>query len=252
MFNGRNNMKIQILSDLHLEFFKKDKSRFLFIEGLVPNEKVDVLVLAGDIVTKGNLQNSIKTICDNWNQVVYVAGNHEYYNSNFEEINGSLCNVNMSNFHVLNDSCVNIEGQNFIGSTLWFPDGPYNYSYSRSLNDFNRIEYFRDKVYNTNTNSVSFLKDNVSSDDIVLTHHLPLEESVSNQYKNDPFNCFFLCDMSDVISDKEPKLWIHGHTHGSFDYKKDNTRVVCNPYGYVNMDENPDFIKHLIIDTDGE
>jgi Icc-related predicted phosphoesterase len=29
-----------------------------------------------------------------------------------------------------------------------------------------------------------------------------------------------------------PALWLHGHTHGSCDYKLGDTRVVCNPMGY--------------------
>ena len=27
-------------------------------------------------------------------------------------------------------------------------------------------------------------------------------------------------------------LWIHGHTHDSFDYEVAGTRVICNPKGY--------------------
>ena len=32
---------------------------------------------------------------------------------------------------------------------------------------------------------------------------------------------------------KVPVLWVHGHTHDSFDYQVGNCRVVCNPRGYV-------------------
>ena len=32
---------------------------------------------------------------------------------------------------------------------------------------------------------------------------------------------------------KHVALWVHGHTHDSFDYKVNgHTRVVCNPRGY--------------------
>ena len=30
-----------------------------------------------------------------------------------------------------------------------------------------------------------------------------------------------------------PVLWVHGHTHNSFDYQVGNCRVVCNPRVYV-------------------
>ena len=30
-----------------------------------------------------------------------------------------------------------------------------------------------------------------------------------------------------------PVLWVHGHTHQSFDYRVRSCRIVCNPRGYV-------------------
>ncbi len=33
-------------------------------------------------------------------------------------------------------------------------------------------------------------------------------------------------------------LWIHGHTHDSFDYVHNGTRVVCNPRGYCEFAGN--------------
>ena len=53
-----------------------------------------------------------------------------------------------------------------------------------------------------------------------------------------------------MIEIKQPSLWLHGHTHESFDYNIKNTRVVCNPRGYINSpDLNKSFNKDLIIDT---
>jgi hypothetical protein len=39
------------------------------------------------------------------------------------------------------------------------------------------------------------------------------------------------------------RLWVHGHTHDSFDYTIKGTRVVCNPRGYARdgVNENPHF-----------
>jgi hypothetical protein len=38
-------------------------------------------------------------------------------------------------------------------------------------------------------------------------------------------------------------LWVHGHTHDSFDYEVNGTRVVCNPRGYARngINENVGF-----------
>jgi hypothetical protein len=47
--------------------------------------------------------------------------------------------------------------------------------------------------------------------------------------------------MEDFILQHQPRLWIHGHTHESFDYKIGKTRVVCNPRGYAAIEENKGF-----------
>jgi hypothetical protein len=44
-------------------------------------------------------------------------------------------------------------------------------------------------------------------------------------------------------------LWIHGHTHESFDYVVNGTRVVCNPRGYAPRDLNPAFDPGLTVDV---
>jgi predicted phosphodiesterase len=50
------------------------------------------------------------------------------------------------------------------------------------------------------------------------------------------------------------QLWIHGHTHDSFDYTVHRTRVVCNPRGYAKAgtNENPRFDPDLIIEVVGD
>ena len=47
--------------------------------------------------------------------------------------------------------------------------------------------------------------------------------------------------MNDFILEHQPRLWIHGHTHESFDYEIGKTRVVCNPRGYASTEENKEF-----------
>jgi predicted phosphodiesterase len=45
---------------------------------------------------------------------------------------------------------------------------------------------------------------------------------------------FFVCDMAARVRERQPKLWIHGHSHDRCDYLLGRTRVVANPLGYPN------------------
>jgi len=44
-------------------------------------------------------------------------------------------------------------------------------------------------------------------------------------------NAFFVCDMAAYVRERQPKLWIHGHSHDRCDYRLGGTRVVANPRG---------------------
>jgi hypothetical protein len=71
---------------------------------------------------------------------------------------------------------------------------------------------------------------------------------VSAQYKGSPLNPFFVCDVENIIYERTPKLWIHGHTHDSVDLKLGDTRIVCNPIGYPH-ERNPAFDPMKVIEV---
>jgi hypothetical protein len=54
--------------------------------------------------------------------------------------------------------------------------------------------------------------------------------------------------MMHVIADARPALWVHGHTHDSLDYRIGDTRIICNPFGYLHHEENPKFQRDLVVD----
>ena len=242
-------MKIQVLSDLHLEFFNIKQQKNVFIDSLLPKEEVDVLVLAGDISTKTEIVEDLKQFCGQWKNVIYVTGNHEYYKSGFKYIHDQIYNIHDSNLFFLNNDDVLVDGQRFIGTTLWFPDvDGHNFIYKHMLNDFCQILNLQQDVYKINQNSVDCLNEHVRIGDVVITHHLPANGSIAERFKNDSFSRFFLCNMEDLIKREKPKLWIHGHTHDSFDYQLEDTRIVCNPYGYFGHEENKSFQDHMVIE----
>ena len=66
---------------------------------------------------------------------------------------------------------------------------------------------------------------------VVVTHHCPSWNSVTPKYQSNLLSACFASRLEDLLGKSE--LWIHGHTHESFDYDINGTRVVCNPRGYV-------------------
>ena len=85
----------------------------------------------------------------------------------------------------------------------------------------------------------------ISSDKkvVVVGHHAPSKQSTKPQYQGDVVvNGAYSSDLSDIMLDNPSiKLWTHGHTHSSFDYMIGSTRIVCNPRGYFNYEENEEF-----------
>ena len=79
---------------------------------------------------------------------------------------------------------------------------------------------------------------------IVVGHHCPSEQSVAAQYKGDLLNGAFRSDLDDFIEARpQIRYWLHGHTHHNFNYWIGETRVVCNPRGYVGHESSADFFK---------
>ena len=79
---------------------------------------------------------------------------------------------------------------------------------------------------------------------IVVGHHCPSELSVAPQYKGDLLNGAFRSKLDDFIEARpQIKYWLHGHTHHNFNYWIGETRVVCNPRGYVGHESMADWFK---------
>ena len=67
-------MKIRVLSDLHLENDEPE---------LIPHAQADLIVLAGDIHNHAAGPRWAAQTFDGAVPVVYVPGNHEYYDGEF-------------------------------------------------------------------------------------------------------------------------------------------------------------------------
>lgn len=77
---------------------------------------------------------------------------------------------------------------------------------------------------------------------VVVGHHSPSKMSTKPRYEKDVMvNGAYSSDLSEFILDRpQIKVWTHGHTHHEFDYMIGSTRIVCNPRGYIDYEEQAD------------
>ncbi len=245
-------MRLQVASDWHFECQADDGKSF--VESLDPS-KCDVLVLAGDLcpVTDG-LYNSLVMICRRFKdaQVLYVPGNHDYWRSDRGTVNAALRKAKdrNANLHLFNREVLTLGGKRFLGATLWFPRSRRTEEQASGWSDFLTIPGFFKWVYEANRMDCLYFRKELQEGDIVITHHLPSWLCVDPKYAADSTNCFYVCDLEDLILERKPALWIHGHTHVSGDHMIGSTRILCNPFGYAveNM-MNPRYQEELVIEV---
>lgn len=243
-------MRIQLMSDLHAEFHRDHG--LAFAESLDPSG-VDVLVLAGDIgvISKDSLEQMLSFLCAKYPHVVYVAGNHEFYNASpsLVEKHRVLLTGKFPNLYWLENSDVIIQGRRFLGGTLWFPR-PKNPTLKLNMNDFHVIREFEPWVYEQHAKTVDYLRSEVKAGDIVVTHMLPTSRAVSPRWRGDALNPFFAVDdiPDDVLG--RPAAWFFGHTHDSVNFRFGDCTFMCNPFGYARVGENTRFQDRYIIHLD--
>ena len=242
-------LTLQIASDLHLEFHADGGAAF--IDAMDPVD-VDILVLAGDILSARfftQTQALFRRLAAKYTQILYIPGNHELYGSRPEEAIAVLRKSlgGLSNVAMLDNQVCVIGGQRFLGGPMWFPQWSPLHDYAATqMSDFTQIVDFRPWVVQENKKFREFIQANLKGGDIVLTHYLPSQQSVSARYKGSAVNPFFVCEMDQLIRDRKPSLWVHGHTHDSFDYQLSSTRIVCNPFGYPRQ-LNAGYLEKLLI-----
>jgi len=235
-------MKLHVLSDLHLSLAGMD----------VPDTDADVLILAGDIARPDAACAWARQV---HKPVIYVAGNHEFYGGDLE---GTLHELRRqcaaSGLHLLECDAWQFDGVRFLGATLWsdfrlFADDETRASSmaaaSRLIRDFQRISVDpqHSRVFTPHDSQALFdrtvtwleaqLQQPFDGPTVVITHHAPSLRSVHPRFEGSLLNGAFVSDLERLMGAERVRLWIHGHTHDSFDYTVRGTRVLCNPRGYV-------------------
>ena len=226
-------MKIQIISDVHLEFGAFE----------LPDEDCDVLIAAGDI---GVGLEGLDWLLTLNMPVIYIAGNHEFWGYEMQNLQDDLVDVSKgTNVRYLEKKSTVIKGTRFLGCTLWTDfddcdDEEVMQDLQNIMNDFRYISYQESLItpgnlIDINRDSVKWLQRELAKNHdgptVVVTHHAPTKKSWAAD--PDDYLKYAYCNkLEPLLKENDIDLWVHGHIHHASDYTKHGTRIVCNPRGY--------------------
>ena len=274
-------MKIQLLSDLHLEVHPQFVAQ--------PAVGADVLVLAGDI---GSYQSNTQVEGENFGlerfsplpqyagwptPVLFVPGNHEYDMQDFDEARIRLQRTcDRLGLIWLDRETVVLDDVRFIGTTLWSDFDAI--AMNEGVTDITRLHQLREKAFRAanfylqktggTRHGKPFLAESMREESLVcqdwlraalqqpydgptvaVTHFAPSLRSADPRYGLVPGTAGFCNVMDDLLPSAD--LWLHGHLHCASDYVAKGVRadgsawqchVVANPLGYARKGEQQQFL----------
>ncbi len=278
-------MKLQLLSDLHLESQPDFQTH--------PAADANVLVLAGDI---GSYQSGSKLQDQDFGltrfsplygwpvPVYFVPGNHEYDALDFDQAHARLrqtcarLGITWLDREIVSLPYSASDGSalRLIGTTLWTdfdalaPQeyGPDSKALAETLKardkafraaDFylkktgtlrNGLPFLSQAVRDEGLQSQAWLRDALSQPfegkTIVVTHFAPSLHSADPRYGRVPGTAGFCNALDDLLPNAA--LWLHGHLHTPQNYVHNGCRVVANPLGYAHKNEQAYFRADAVIE----
>ena len=262
-------MKIQLLSDLHLE----NNPDFT----PVPAPGADLLVLAGDIGSYQRLRGGAVMPEPDWGlgrfarwpvPVLFVPGNHEYDALDVDRAHGDLQQACARHGIRWLESTVWVwRGVRFIGSTLWS-------DYDATCPDPRERLAHREKAFRAANHYLARMGSTVSGQPfdaaamrerglqsqawlraalaqphdgatVVVTHFAPTLHSADPRYGLSPGTAGFCNALDDLLPQAD--LWLHGHMHCPTDVQVGRCRIRANPLGYANKGEQDAFDPQLLV-----
>lgn len=273
-------VKIYTMSDLHIDWncmtIKDYEELFKDIEFN------SYLIIAGDlceIYHDEEFYSFFDFTTKIFKNIIYIAGNHEYYKSYLDDgiIRDKL--KKYVNVTFLQNEFKEFEEDKFVvyGTTLWTGSSgnlEVDVMVSQHMNDYKliynknpditkppfgtyKVNIKREDIISLHKDMYNKLEDfleeivNEKITKIVVTHHLPMYDLISDEYRGDIHNSGYASNLNDKLKKLDFDYWICGHTHKSkdYDFKLDNGKIakfIVNPFGYAK--ENPDFNKNKSID----
>ena len=274
-------MRIQLLSDLHLESNPGFRAE--------PAAGAQLLVLAGDI---GSYQPRPGGTCmtePDWGlqrfsplpqyagwptPVLYVPGNHEYDALDFDQAHAGLrAACERLGIVWLEREQWLWQGVRFIGATLWsdydaLAQGPDLATRLRQREKaFRAANFYLTKMKGQRQgrlfDAAAMREEALASQDwlrqalaqphagptVVVTHFAPSLRSADPRYGLTPGTAGFCNALDDWLALAD--VWMHGHLHCPHDYRVGACRVVANPLGYGDKGEQAGFVADFCVDLPG-
>ncbi len=271
-------MKLQLLSDLHLE---TDASF-----AATPAADADLLVLAGDIGSYQKRRDGTVMDEPDWGlrrfsplpqhggwptPVLFVPGNHEYDGLDWDEAHAGLRRAcDRLGIAWLERETLQIDGVRFIGTTLW---SDYDALAPADTTETERLR-LREKAFraaNFYLHKMAGLRSGALFDaaamrelglecqdwlrealaqphdgpTVVVTHFAPTLHSADPRYGMAPGTAGFCNVLDDLLPLAD--LWLHGHLHCATDAQVGRCRIMANPLGYARKGEQADFRPTLTV-----
>jgi hypothetical protein len=265
------------MSDLHLEVHPDYHPK--------PAPDADLLVLAGDI---GSYQASSKlTGLDfglerfspkrGWPvPVLFVPGNHEYDNLDFDEAHARLreCCDRLGIIWLERETST-VGPVRFVGTTLWADFDALVSPQDRAAGlarvlrkrekAFRAANFYLEKTGATRGGAPFLaqgwreqalschewlrraLAEPFDGPTVVVTHFAPSLRSADPRYGLTPGTAGFCNSLDELLP--QARLWLHGHLHCQQDYRVGHCRVVANTLGYAVKGEQAGFREQLLVDV---
>lgn len=233
-------MKIQYISDLHLEY--PDNRQYITENPIQP--KGDILILAGDIVNdvkREEIKGFFEKLESQFKFIISTMGNHEFHFGDISYAYPSYKKYLADNHVMLNNEVMVIQGIKFIVSILWSKiDLNYQEEIKEVFEDYDHIKKNNKKLTIDDTNnyhkiSREFLETELKKDFdgkvIVITHYLPSYQCFISRWKDTPQRSAFPSELDNLILNSKVDYWFFGHQHQAFNGIIGNTTMLSNPLG---------------------
>eukprot|EP01006_Ploeotia_vitrea_P021361 TRINITY_DN53722_c0_g1_i1.p1 TRINITY_DN53722_c0_g1~~TRINITY_DN53722_c0_g1_i1.p1 ORF type:complete len:326 (+),score=19.10 TRINITY_DN53722_c0_g1_i1:99-980(+) len=270
-------MPVQVVSDTHVEFWGfKLVDEASPMRSLFQKQRTPWLILAGDIGVVTDTEDCTQAINPHYKRfvtemsreyelVILIAGNHEYYHGEFHNVNkliADMCNsIERKNVIFLNNSSTvqTVEGVEYriVGGTAWhdLADKDVDKLQNFGWNDF-RLIHVKDEetekehlltaaeTVEMHRSFKRFLQSELAEAEaqnqsvLVVTHYPPFWDTkvaaLGHQDVLHPHPA--LDDVMTTDFSKEMrspmKAWVFGHTHQSVRATVNGVTVYSNQFGY--------------------